>query len=343
MRVADFDYELPEALIAQEALSVRSESRMLVVDRKVGSWTDSSFRNLPGFLRSGDCLVVNNSRVMPARLRGRRRSEGGGAAEVFLTKQVSAGPVRWQALVRPGKKLKVGSTIDFEGASLEVVAEGESGLRTVEFAGMSESEATAWIESHGHVPLPPYIRRDDRSDDRYRYQTIFADPQGSVAAPTAGLHFDDSVVEGLRQKGASIEQITLHVGMGTFQPVSATTVEDHQMHEEWFEVQSASAKAIESADRVIAVGTTSVRTLEHIALMNEGRIKAASGSTKIFITPGFEFQIVGGLLTNFHLPRSTLLMLVAAFAGHGLIMDAYAHAIREKYRFYSYGDCMLIV
>ncbi len=334
---------LPEALIAQEALAVRSESRMLVVDRGAGTWRDSSFRGLPEFIRAGDCLVVNNSRVIPARLLGKRRSEGGGAAEVFLTKPVSQNPVRWQALVRPGKRLKVGSVIDFEGATLLVVAEGDHGLRAVEFSGMSESEATAWIESHGHVPLPPYIRRDDRTDDRDRYQTIFADRKGSVAAPTAGLHFDETVVEALKRKRASIEQITLHVGMGTFQAVNVDRVEDHQMHEEWFEITSESAKAIESADRVIAVGTTSVRTLEHIAAVNEGVLKAATGSTKIVIAPGFEFQIVGGLLTNFHLPRSTLLMLVAAFAGRELTMDAYAHAIREKYRFYSYGDCMLIV
>lgn len=334
---------MPEALIAREALGVRSESRMLVVDRLAGTWRDSLFRELPSWVGRGDCLVVNNSRVMPARLLGRRRSSGAGAAEVLLTEQVSTRPVCWQALVRPGKRLKVGAAIDFQGAQLEVVGQGENGLRTVEFKGMSEAEATVWIEAQGRIPLPPYMRREDRPDDRERYQTIFAKPRGSVAAPTAGLHFDAAVLEALKRKGAALAQITLHVGIGTFQAVKAERVEDHRMHSERFELSPAAAESVKSADRVLAVGTTSVRTLEHIAAENGGRVAAASGSTEIFIAPGFEFQIVDGLLTNFHLPRSTLLMLVSAFAGRDLIMDAYAHAIREKYRFYSYGDCMLIL
>lgn len=313
---------------------------MLVVDRRAGVWRDAAFRQLPELVGGGDCLVVNNSRVMPARLLGRRR--GGGSAEVLLVRQVSARPCRWEALARPGKKLKTGAAIDFQDAALEIVGQGENGLRTVEFKGMSEAEAAAWVEARGHVPLPPYIRRADRPEDRERYQTIFAKRNGSAAAPTAGLHFDESTLAAVRWRGAALAQVTLHVGLGTFQDVKAENVEDHRMHEERFELSAAAAAAVRSANRVVAVGTTAVRVLEHVAA-SRGRIEAASGSTGIFITPGFEFRAVNAVLTNFHLPRSTLLMLVAAFAGRGLVLDAYAHAVREKYRFYSYGDCMLIV
>ena len=341
LRVSSFDYDLPRALIAQEPPKARGESRMLVVDRRAGAWRDASFRELPSLVGSGDCLVVNDSRVMPARLLGRRR--GAGAAEVLLLRQVSARPCRWQALARPGKRLQTGAFIDFQGAALEVVGQGENGLRTVEFKGMSAAEAAVWIEAQGHVPLPPYIRRADRLEDRERYQTVFARRNGSAAAPTAGLHFDASALAALQRRGAALAQITLHVGLGTFREVKTETVEEHRMHEERFELPAAAAAAVRSANRVIAVGTTSVRVLEHVAAENRGGIEAASGSTGIFITPGFEFRIVDALLTNFHLPRSTLLMLVSAFAGRGLVMDAYAHAVRERYRFYSYGDCMLIV
>ncbi len=341
LRVSSFDYDLPKALIAQEPPRIRGESRMLVVDRRAGAWRDASFRELPSLVGRGDCLVVNDSRVLPARLLGRRR--GAGAAEVLLLRQVSARPCRWQALARPGKRLKKGAFIDFQGAALEVVGQGENGLRTVEFKGMSAAEAAAWIEAQGHVPLPPYIRRADRPDDRERYQTVFAKRNGSAAAPTAGLHFDESALAALQRRGAALAPITLHVGLGTFREVKVETVEDHRMHEERFEMSAAAAASVRAASRVIAVGTTSVRVLEHVAAANRGRIEAASGSTGIFITPGFEFRIVDAMLTNFHLPRSTLLMLVAAFAGRGLVMDAYAHAVREKYRFYSYGDCMLIL
>ena len=340
LRVSAFDYDLPRALIAQEPPEARGESRMLVVDRRSGAWRDAMFRDLPPLVGGGDCLVVNDSRVMPARLLGRRA--GGGSAEVLLIRQVSARPCRWQALARPGKRLKTGAAIDFEDAALEVVGQGENGLRTVEFKGMSEAEAAAWVEARGHVPLPPYIRRADRLEDRERYQTVFAKRNGSAAAPTAGLHFDEAALAAVRRRGAALAQITLHVGLGTFQEVKAERVEGHRMHEERFEISAAAAEAVRSAKRVIAVGTTSVRVLEHAAA-NGGRIEAASGSTGIFITPGFEFRVVNAMLTNFHLPRSTLLMLAAAFAGRGLVLDAYAHAVREKYRFYSYGDCMLIV
>ncbi len=314
---------------------------MLVVDRRAGTWRDASFRELPSLVGSGDCLVVNDSRVMPARLLGRRR--GGAAAEILLIQQVCACPCRWQALARPGKKLKTGAFIDFPGAALEVVGQGVNGLRTVEFKDMSAAEAAVWIESQGHVPLPPYIRRADRRADSERYQTVFAKRSGSAAAPTAGLHFDETAIIDLRRRGASLAQITLHVGLGTFRGVKTENVEDHRMHEERFDLPAAAAEAIRFASRVIAVGTTSVRVLEHVAAVNCGRIEAANGSTGIFITPGFEFRIVDAIVTNFHLPRSTLLMLVSAFAGRGLVMDAYAHAVREKYRFYSYGDCMLIL
>ena len=313
---------------------------MLVVDRRAGVWRDAAFRELPELVGGGDCLVVNDSRVMPARLLGRR--SGGGSAEVLLVRQVSASPCRWEALARPGKRLKTGAAIDFQDAVLEIVGQGENGLRTVEFKGMSEAEAAAWVEARGHIPLPPYIRRADRPEDRERYQTIFAKRNGSAAAPTAGLHFDESTLAAVRRRGAALAQVTLHVGLGTFQDVKAENVEDHRMHEERFELSAAAAAAVRSAKRVVAVGTTAVRVLEHVAA-SRGRIEAASGSTGIFITPGFEFRAVNAVLTNFHLPRSTLLMLVAAFAGRGLVLDAYAHAVREKYRFYSYGDCMLIV
>ena len=319
---------------------------MLVLDRGAGAWTDSRFRDLPQLLRRGDCLAVNNSRVLAARLLGRRRGPSGtpgGKAEVLLLEPESPGATRWQALVRPGRRLRPGAVLDVGGAEIRVVGQADDGIRIVEFPTIESHGIERLLEECGQVPLPPYIRRGDDAADRHRYQTVFARKEGSVAAPTAGLHFDAPVVDALRKRGASLAEITLHVGLGTFRPVSAERVEDHSMHAERFEVPATTAALLRAARRIVAVGTTSVRALESVAASNGGTIREASGETDLFIRPGFRFQAVDALLTNFHLPRSTLLMLVSAFAGTDLVRAAYEHAVRERYRFYSYGDCMLIV
>ncbi len=335
MRVAEFDYALPEELIAQEPLADRASARMLVLDRAMGAWSDRIFREFPDYLRPGDCVVVNNTRVFPARLFARRPS-GPARIEVLLTRQSPEDPAVWEALVRPGRKVGTGTRLLFgEGLEAEVLGRGLYGERTLRFTGVQDLAAA--IESLGHVPLPPYIHRPDAPPDREHYQTVFARRKGSIAAPTAGLHFTPEVLGRI----PNLAEITLHVGLGTFQAVHTETVEEHRMHREWFEVSEPAAAAIRTASRVVAVGTTSVRTLEHLA--RTGPVRAAAGETDIFIYPGFEFRVTGALLTNFHLPRSTLLMLVCAFAGRERVLAAYEHAVREGYRFYSYGDCMLIV
>lgn len=363
VRVSDFNFELPEELIAQEPLPERSTSRMLHLQRAAGAFEDRMFRDLPELLRADDLLVVNNSRVFPARLFGRRGGERSqplsgrnpaakaflrGKVEVLLVRQLA--PTEWQALVHPGRKIGVGEKLYFgENNELqaEVVARGTFGERTLRFA--ESADFFVRLEALGHVPLPPYIDRPDRSEDRERYQNIYARKEntGSAAAPTAGLHFSEEVLEKIRTRGIEIAEITLHVGLGTFQPVRVENVEEHRMHRESFSIAEEAARQINRARdggrRIVAVGTTTVRTLEFAALQgSDYRINAGAGEADIFIRPGFSFRVVGGLLTNFHLPQSTLLMLVSALAGRENVLRAYQHAVQEKYRFFSYGDCMLI-
>ncbi|MDE0263947.1 MAG: tRNA preQ1(34) S-adenosylmethionine ribosyltransferase-isomerase QueA [Bryobacterales bacterium] len=346
MLAADFDYELPKRLIAQRPLAGRSDSRMLAIDRRAGTWTDSMVADLPRFVGPGDCLVVNNSRVLPARLLGTRRDSprqsGGGAAEILLLESDPKGAGLWRALVRPGKKLVPGTAVQVGDISVRIMDRLPDGVRLVEFPGMDSAAVELLMREHGHMPLPPYIRRADELADQERYQTVFARAGGSVAAPTAGLHFDGPLLERVQARGATLAEITLHVGLGTFRPLSSERVEDHTMHAERFEISRQAADSIQAAGRVVAVGTTAVRTLEAAAGTGGGAIRPLRDETDLFITPGFRFQAVGALLTNFHLPRSTLLMLVAAFAGTDLTRAAYAHAVEQEYRFYSYGDCMLV-
>lgn len=363
MQVSEFDFPLDESLIAQEPLADRSASRMLCLDRATGTFEDLQFRQFSGLLRHGDLLVINNSRVFPARLFGHRsglhaqpvspRNPAAkdflrGRVEVLLTKQL--GPLEWQALVRPGRKLGIGERLSFGDANeleAEIIGRGEFGERTLRFSPVPDFFAA--MEKLGHVPLPPYISRVDRPGDRERYQTVYARPEerGSVAAPTAGLHFTPEVLNEIRDRGVHIAEITLHVGLGTFQPVHADQVEAHKMHRERFHISQSAAQQINTAlgegRRVVAVGTTTVRTLEYAASQSGGtEIRAGSGEADIFIYPGFNFRVIGALLTNFHLPKSTLLMLVSAFAGKEKVLRAYEYAVKERYRFFSYGDCMFI-
>ena len=394
MRVTEFDYHLPAELIAQEPPAERSGARMLHIVRaraqveasgqgaalaaagsRAEQLSDTRFRELPLLLQPGDLVVMNNTRVFPARLFGRRSGEHAqpvsprnpaareflqGQIEVLLTRQI--GEFEWQALVRPGRKIGVGERLYFGVAAeavshdspkaplleAEVTARGEFGERTLRFAAVPDFFAR--LEQLGHVPLPPYIARHDRAADRDRYQTVYASARGSVAAPTAGLHFTTEILEALRARGIQTAEITLHVGLGTFQPVHVERVEEHHLHREHYEVSTAAAATINAAirerRRIIAVGTTTVRTLEYCAqaaaLSGSDEISAGAGEADIFIYPGFRFRLTGALLTNFHLPQSTLLMLVSAFAGRERTLAAYEHAVCEKYRFYSYGDCMLI-
>lgn len=329
MQLSDFDYHLPEELIAQEPPAERDGARMLVLHRSSQRFEDRHFRDLPGFLREGDCLVLNQSRVLPSRLLGQR--ENGGEAEVLLLEPITNSD--WRALVRPGRKLGIGERVRFEeGFSAEIVERGERGERVVRLR--SHEDVYAAIERVGHMPLPPYIKRDDRVEDRERYQTVFALERGSVAAPTAGLHFTKEILA----RCGTVAHVTLHVGLGTFQPIDREDLENHHLHSERYSISDEAWAKIESARRVVAVGTTSVRSIESAVLRGE-----KSGSTNLFIYPGYEFQKVGAMLTNFHLPRTSLLLLVCAFAGNDFAMAAYRHAVDEKYRFFSYGDCMLIL
>lgn len=347
MLASDFDYELPQDRIAQHPLPERSASRLLILDRRAGSWTDAQFRDLPERVGKGDCLAVNNSRVLAARLRGQRRPRSrrsaGGRAEILLLEPDGSGGGQWRALVRPGRKLPPGSIVDAGGAEIHILGPAPGGTRIVTFPGLDGAAVDDLLDTHGHIPLPPYIRRPDNRSDRERYQCVFAREGGSVAAPTAGLHFDEVLLRVLRGRGATVAELTLHVGLGTFRPVTVERVEDHRMDAERFELRPAAAATIQKARRTIAVGTTTVRVLESVAARSNGAMRPMRGTTDLFIAPGFQFQAVDALLTNFHLPKSTLLMLVAAFAGREFVRAAYAHAVREGYRFYSYGDCMLIV
>lgn len=336
MLTRDFDYELPPESIAQQP-SPRGESRLLVLDRE-GAERHRRVRDLPELLRPGDLLVLNNTRVIPARLFGRR--PGGGQIEILLTGK--AGEQEWDALVKPGRRARPGTVIELDaGLTAEVIEKEESGRHRLRFSEPVEPH----LDRLGHVPLPPYIQRPDDAADRERYQTVYARHPGAIAAPTAGLHFSAELLQEIAAAGIETAEVTLHVGLGTFKPVSVEQIEEHRMDRERYEVPEAAAEAIRRArgrgGRVVAVGTTVVRTLESAAIAGGGEVLPGSGSTELFITPGFRFQAVDVLLTNFHLPRSTLLMLVSAFAGRERILAAYEEAVREGYRFYSYGDAML--
>jgi S-adenosylmethionine:tRNA ribosyltransferase-isomerase len=352
--VSDFDYELPDDLIAQEPPRERGQSRMLVMNRATGTVRDSHFSEFPSQLRPGDLLVLNDSRVIPARLYSRRtlrreKEKPTGRIEVMLTEP--AGENQWHALVRPGRKVAIGERLVFpapDGSIVleaEVLERGQFGDRLLEFAPVDDFFGV--LDRIGHVPLPPYIHRDDAAADRERYQTVFSRERGSVAAPTAGLHFTPEMLDRIKAQGVEIARVTLHVGLGTFAPLHVERVAEVRLHRERYSISAEAADALNQARRedrrVVAVGTTVVRTLESAALRAaSGPIAPHSGDTEIFISPGFEFRVVGGLLTNFHLPQSSLLMLVSAFAGRERVLAAYRRAVEARYRFFSYGDCMFI-
>jgi S-adenosylmethionine:tRNA ribosyltransferase-isomerase len=353
LRVDDFDFELPAELIAQEPPAERGQSRMLRMDRASGAVHDGNFADLPALLEPGDLLVLNDSRVIPARLYARRttvREKQAATAliEVLLTEP--EGSNEWRALVKPGKKVGVGERLEFPSAdggvalAAEVLERGEFGERLLRFE--ANEDFFAVLERIGHMPLPPYIRRDDETADRERYQTVFSRERGSVAAPTAGLHFTPQMLEALMAKGVEVARVTLHVGLGTFAPLRVERVDEVHLHRERYSISGETAEAVNRAlregRRIVAVGTTVVRTLEAAAEAGAGELYAHSGTTQIFIAPGYRFRVVGALLTNFHLPKSSLLMLVSAFAGREHVLAAYEHAVREKYRFFSYGDCMFV-
>ncbi len=358
--VEDFNYDLPPELIAQQPPQQRGMSRMLVMDRQTGALRDDFFSGLGANLRQGDLLVLNDSRVIPARLYARRtlrrdHEKPTGRIEVMLLEP--AGENQWRALVRPGRKVAIGERLVFPARTGEIALEaevlerGKFGERLLKFApsrgNSSPDDFFAVLDEIGHMPLPPYIRRDDADADRERYQTVFALERGSVAAPTAGLHFTPQALEALADRGVEIARITLHVGLGTFAPLRVESVDEVRLHRERYTISPEAAAAINAAERsarrIVAVGTTVVRTLESAALAAGGdQIRPHSDTTEIFISPGFEFRLVGALLTNFHLPQSSLLMLVSAFAGCERVLAAYKHAVLEQYRFFSYGDCMFI-
>ena len=339
----DFDYHLPEHLIAQTPLADRAASRLLVLDRQTGQKQDLHFDQIINFLNPGDALVVNETRVIPARLFG-IKPETGGHLEVLLLNNTQGN--QWECLIKPARRAKTGTQIVFgEDGRLTatVVSEGDHGGRIIEFS--YEGVFLEILESLGQMPLPPYIK--ERLEDADRYQTVYAKENGSAAAPTAGLHFTDELLEAIKAKGVEIIPLVLHVGLGTFRPVSADSIEDHEMHAEYYQLSQASADAIQAVQarggKIFAVGTTSVRTLETIAAKFDGQVKADSGWTQIFISPGVEFKVVDHLITNFHLPCSTLVMLVSAFYNREAVLAAYEHAVEAEYRFFSFGDSMLIL
>ena len=365
MLVSEFDYHLPEELIAQEPLADRAASRLLHLERSSGNLRDVCFRDFPRLLRPDDLLVFNNTRVFPARLYGRRsglkaqpvsphnpasRDFLQGRVEVLLTRQIPGDPNQWECLVHPGRKIGTGEKLFFgENNELqaEVLSRGDFGERKIRF--QPSPDFFAALERVGHVPLPPYIDRADRPEDRERYQTVYARERGSAAAPTAGLHFTPEILSSIRQRGIETTEITLHVGLGTFQPVHAQRVEDHKLHREAYLVSDEAAgamnRALQAQRRIVAVGTTTVRTLEYAASRAGGKtnqVTPGSGEAELFIYPGYMFRVAGAILTNFHLPQSTLLMLVCAFGGKDRVLSAYQHAVERGYRFYSYGDCMFL-
>ena len=365
MRLDDFDYNLPPTQIAQQPLDRRDASRLLELHRAKGILKDRLFSELPELLRGDELLVLNNTRVIPARLFGRRagvhaqppsrttrREHLTGKVEVFLTRQHD--PQTWEALVRPGRKMQTGERVLFGEGELEaeVISRGELGLRTLRFVSRDTHSVSENLERLGHVPLPPYIHRTDEGSDRERYQTVFAKRPGAIAAPTAGLHFTPEILASIRKRGAETCELTLSVGLGTFQPIHGETLEGHKMQSESYEIPAETTHRIAAARaegrRILAVGTTVVRALEDAALRaadsaaSEKLVLAGQAETSLFIVPGFHFRVVDALLTNFHLPRSTLLALVCAFARRENLLAAYRHAVEAGYRFYSYGDCMLI-
>src|SRR6266850_22866 len=364
MRLEELDYHLPREQIAQRPLDRREASRLLLQDRSSGNFEDRLFTEFPSLLRGDELLVSNNARVIPARLFGRRagvhsqppsratRSEHlTGKVEIFLTRELDS--ETWEALVRPGRKMQVGERVLFGEGELEaeVLSRGQLGMRTLRFISHDQSSISRHFERLGHVPLPPYIDRADETSDRERYQTVFAKRPGAIAAPTAGLHFSTEILEKIRARGVEICEVTLKVGLGTFQPVHSETLEGHVMHSEGYEMPKETAARIQAARHagrpILAVGTTVVRALEDAALRaaesgSSNLVLAGAADAQLFIVPGFRFRVVEGLLTNFHLPRSTLLALVCAFAGREHVLAAYNHAIEAGYRFYSYGDCLLI-
>jgi S-adenosylmethionine:tRNA ribosyltransferase-isomerase len=363
MKVSDFDYDLPAESIAQKPLAQRDESRLLLLERKAGAFEDRAFREFAELLRGDELLVVNNARVLPARLFGRRegiRAEHHSVDDrQFLRAQIevllvrSLGDDLWECLVRPGRKIPTGERIVFGNGELEARVEdrGEFGLRVLRFA--AKSGVREAVERLGHVPLPPYIKRADEAADRERYQTVFAREGAAVAAPTAGLHFTAGVLERLRKRGVEIAEVTLDVGLGTFEPVRTEEIEEHKIHKETYEISDNTAAAIARVKRagrpVLAVGTTVARTLEDAAqkkvergVVDGAPVSAGRADAEIFILPGKRFRVIDQLLTNFHLPQSTLLAMVCAFAGRENVLAAYRHAVESGYRFYSYGDCMLI-
>ena len=362
MLVSDFHYDLPEELIAQQPLPDRAASRLLHLSASTGALADRQFRDFHELLRPDDLVVFNNTRVFPARLYGRRaglksqplsprnpasRDFLHGRVEVLLTRQLQREPNDWECLVRPGRKIGVGEHLFFgdqDELRAGVIFRGEFGVRHIRFAPVDHFFAR--VEKIGHVPLPPYIAREDSSADRDRYQTVYARERGSVAAPTAGLHFTPEILSCIRERGIETTEVTLHVGLGTFQPVRVENVEEHKLHSEPYSISDEAAAKIRRARsasrRIVAIGTTTVRTLEYAAQQSQVEVLAGSGEANLFIYPGYKFKVVQALLTNFHLPQSTLLMLVCALAGKENVLHAYRHAVAERYRFYSYGDCMFV-
>lgn len=342
MKISDFDFELPDALIAQEPLVNRERSRMLVVDRASNAYADEHFYNFPRFLQKGDVVVLNNTKVFPARLFG--EAETGARIELFLVRETENGV--WETLARPAKRLKIGKKILFdERLSAEVLEKTDEGRVVVRFD--ADGDFDEILEEIGKTPLPPYIKRGaaDFDKDRERYQTVFAQKRGAIAAPTAGLHFTPQILEEIKDSGAEVAEITLHVGYGTFEPVRVDDLSEHKVLPESYEISEETTETLNRANaekrRIIAIGTTTTRTLE-AAIAKHGKFTAEKNFADLTITPGYKFKAIDGLLTNFHLPQSSLLVLVSTFGGHELIMDSYKHAVREQYRFYSYGDCMLI-
>jgi S-adenosylmethionine:tRNA ribosyltransferase-isomerase len=343
MLITDFDFELPDELIAQEPLESREQSRMLVVNRGLESYTDEHFYNFPRFLKKGDVVVLNNTKVFPARLFG--ASGTGARIELFLVRETESRV--WETLARPARRLKPGKKINFgENLRAEVLDKTEEGRVFVKFE--TDGDFDRILEEIGKTPLPPYIKRgeEDFDKDRERYQTVFARERGAIAAPTAGLHFTPQILEEIKNSGVRLTEITLHVGYGTFEPVRVNDLSEHRVLPENYEISEETAAILNQAKsenrRIIAIGTTTTRTLEN-AVLRHGKFAAEKSSADLTITPGYKFKAIDGLLTNFHLPQSSLLVLVSTFGGYELIMESYKHAVREKYRFYSYGDCMLII